>query len=300
MLKRVISLSLFLFTAHAGYAAECTINSFDKIIYIDGGLPSNIKSIVKNTDCSKEITNKFIKGILGSNGTITERALNTVYLEGVNEKVNLVPSKIQVSNIKTLLERQFKLEKDWSFEKIKFVNKKRVLGLSHNERAEFECDLCHTTGEKTISLKVINPIKNTSKTLWLQGMVFISTNVLVPNRPISPSETSLSPSNFKIKRVNVMRPEKFFTNKSKLVFYKVNKPLTGERGLMFTDLTPINLVSAGIPAKVILKSGTLTLHGKGVPSQSGKFGEVIKLKNPKTNRIITGKVVDFNKVVVDL
>ena len=37
-----------------------------------------------------------------------------------------------------------------------------------------------------------------------------------------------------------------------------------------------------------------------MPSRSAQFGETIELKNPSNNKIIVGKVVDYNKVVIEL
>lgn len=215
-------------------------------------------------------------------------------------KVELTPNKIQVINLKNEFQKQFKLRKGWSFGKLKMLNKKSAIGLGLESSLSLSCELCHTTGEKNISLEVRNPVEGFSKTFWAQGTVYISTIALVPVRAISTSEPQLSPSLFRKQQINVTRPEQFFTNSDQLVFYKLNKPLPEGNGLKFTDLTPINLVSAGIPTKVILKSGGLILNGTGIPSQSGKFGEIIKLRNPKTKRMIIGKVVDFNKVLVDL
>lgn len=299
-MKLFILLALFFF-ASLGYAKECSIKSYDKIFYIPTKGNKIHKSLIKESDCPTSIQSAFIEKIYQSSGLLTSRVLNyDNRFKKSGFTVRLVPNRIRVSNLKESLKEEFNLDNLWSFSKLKFVTKKTTLALSKEDSLSFACEFCHTTGEKTISLTVYNPIKNYSKTYWANATVLVATKVLIPNRPISPSEPQLTPSDFKLKYLSVTRPEKYFTNIEQLVFYKVNKPISANDGLLFNDLVPVNLVSAGTPTKIILKSKTLQVEGTAIPSQSGKFGEVIKLRNPKTNRIITGKVVDFNKVMVDL
>lgn len=282
-------------------AKSCNIHTFDKIVYLPTKNISKARGVIKKSDCPSLVQRKFIEQIFNSSGTLSSRALSTNEdLNKMGYKINLTPSKVHVSNLKDKLKRHFELGPKWSFGKLKLLNSKYFIGLNKSDSIDMDCEFCHTTGEKNISLNIYNSLKNFSKTLWLNSTVYISTSVLVPNRSVSPSEPQLVPTDFQFKYLNVTRPEKYFTNKNQLVFYKLNKPLAQGKGLQFSDLSPVNLVSAGIPTTIILKSKTLVLEGQGIPRQSGKFGEVIKLLNPKTKRTISGKVIDFNKVLVDL
>lgn len=300
-MKYLLILLTFLSFARVGYSKSCNIETFSKVLYLPGksSVPSN--QIIKDSDCSEIIKSAFSKRIINSNGVISSKVINAIQeIQNTGTTVTLNPTRVKIVNLKNKFKDQFKLSRDWTFGKLKMLNRKVIIGLNEGDSYNLSCELCHTTGQKNISVTTHNPITSLSKTYWVQGTVYISASVLVPKRAISPSETQLTPETFVKKKINVTRPEVYFTNKDQLVFYKLNKPLSKGSGLKFTDLTPINLVSAGIPTKVILKSGGLVLQGTGIPSQSGKFGEVIKLQNPKTRRMIIGKVVDFNKVMVDL
>lgn len=282
-------------------AKTCSIETFDKIVYLPTKKTSSNNKAIKKSDCPTSIQMKFTKQIFNSSGTLSSRVLNSNEdFSRSGYTVKLIPNKVLVVNLKDKLKRHFELGNKWSFGKLKLLNKHHLVGLNKNDSIDIDCEFCHTTGVKNISLTVHNPIRNFSKTIWLNATVFISTKVLVPSRPISTSEPQLKPSDFSFVNLEVIRPEKYFTNKEQLVFYKLNKSLEQGRGLMFTDISPVNLVSAGIPTKVILRNKTLVLESQGIPRQSGKFGEIIKLLNPKTKRTITGKVIGFNKVLVDL
>ncbi|MBK23922.1 MAG: flagella basal body P-ring formation protein FlgA [Halobacteriovorax sp.] len=300
-MKLILLASILFSFSSFGNTKSCKIDSFEKIYYLPNPNGFNSKEIIKRSDCPLDVKRKFNRQIYKSSGSLTSNIINSISeIKNSGYTVELTPNRIQVINLKNEFQKQFNLRKDWTFGKLKMLNKKSAIGLDLESSLSLSCELCHTTGEKNIALEVRNPIKGFSKTHWVQGTVFISTKALIPVRSLSASEPQLSPSLFKKELINVTRPEQYFTNIEQLVFYKLNKSLPEGTGLKFTDLTPINLVSAGIPTKVVLKSGGLVLNGTGIPSQSGKFGEIIKLRNPKTKRMIIGKVVDFNKVLVDL
>ena len=300
-MKILLIIALFIPSFVLAESKSCSITTFDKVYYLPTKNKSKARRVIKKTDCPEFLVGKFTKQIFNSSGTLSQRILNSNEdIAKSGYKINLFPKRVIVTNLKDKLKRHFELGNKWSFGKLKMLNKNIVIGLNKDDTIDLNCEFCHTTGEKNISFTVYNAIKNYSKTHWVSATVYISTAVLVPKRAISPSEPQLVPSDFELKNLNVIRPEKYFTNKEKLVFYKLNKAIVSGKGLMFTDLSPVNLVSAGVPTKIILRNKTLSLESQGIPSQSGKFGEIIKLRNPKTKRVISGKVIDFNKVLVDL
>ena len=66
------------------------------------------------------------------------------------------------------------------------------------------------------------------------------------------------------------------------------------------DFIQHNLVTAGRHTNVIFKSKGINLSLNALPLEYGKFGQDIRLRNPKSNKIIIGKVTDFNTVLVEL
>jgi hypothetical protein len=65
------------------------------------------------------------------------------------------------------------------------------------------------------------------------------------------------------------------------------------------DIQPVNLVNYGTPVKINLKNSAISLTKIASPTRSAQFGESVELKinNEKT---ITGKVIDYNQVVIEL
>lgn len=299
-MKYIILLSI-LFSTSAYSAEVCTIKTFKKIYYLPSASSPIKGKIIKSSNCPSIVTKKFKEHIFYSSGTFTQRALNNIEsIKKTKMSVRLSPKRVNIINLKDKLKDHFDLGAKWSFDNLKMLNKNNIFGLNQEDSLDIGCEFCHTTGKKNISLTIFNALSNYNKTHWVNATVFVSTKVLVSSRSISPSEPRLMPQDFVFKEINVTRPEKYFTNKSKLTFYKINKPLAQGSGLAFSYLSPINLVSAGIQTQVILRNKLLIVEGKGIPSQSGKFGETISLRNPKTKKAFSAKVIDFNKVLVDL
>lgn len=294
MFKVLIS-TLFLTSTITTFA--CNIQSFNKVVVISNSPLNSLKSLVKKTDCDSQTISRFVKAIQKTKGTINSRIVSEI----INKEVMLKPNTIRVSHINNIVKNRILNDSDRYF----FVDQSSriidsVVGLTSEESLSVKCNNCKTTGNKNITMSVYNPLTGKNKKYWITGKNLIKAQALVARRNISFSETSLSKSSFELKEVYSDKPEQFFVNPSKLVFYKVNKSLKKGSPLKFNDLHSIYLIQSGKPATVLLKNNSLSLSSIAMPLRSARFGETVPLKNQKTKKTIIGKVIDFNKVVVEL
>ncbi|MCP4913664.1 MAG: flagellar basal body P-ring formation protein FlgA [Oligoflexia bacterium] len=286
------------FTLLASYTTfACNIQSFDKVVVLSNSPLNSLESLIAKTDCDAQTINSFVQAIQKTKGTINSRIVSEI----INKEIMLKPNTIRVSHINQIVKDRILSGSDRYF----FVdNTSRavdsVIGLTSEESLSVKCNNCKTTGNKNIQMSVYNPLSGKNKKYWITGRNLIKAQALVARRNISFSETSLSKSTFELKEVYSDKPEQFFVNPSKLVFYKVNKPIKKGAPLKFNDLHSIYLIQSGKPATVLFKNNSLSLSSIAMPLRSARFGETVPLKNQKTKKTIIGKVVDFNKVVVEL
>ena len=85
-----------------------------------------------------------------------------------------------------------------------------------------------------------------------------------------------------------------------LKFYKLNKPLRPGELLRQSDLNPINLVKAGSKTEVIIENELIKLKTYGISRNNGGVGEFVEVFHPQKNKKYQGKVIDLNKVLVEL
>ncbi len=246
--------------------------------------------------CKKGEESKLKSFINDFEGTLHTRLVKTE--TGINAKLK---ENSKVFELNSFLNLRVEKEKDWRFVSSKVTaQKERLIIIQKGENLSINCDHCTHTGTKNIKLEIRNPIESRYKYSWVQTDLAAKTEALLPTRAIPVNNQALTPRDFERKVIYHTRPEQFFTQPEQLIFYKVNKPKSKGEAIKFQDLTPVNLVQMGQPATVILKNKGLRLETTAIPGQSGRLGQQIRLKNPRTKKTIIGKVVHFNKVEVEL
>jgi len=273
----------------------CHIKSSSRIILVDTKKLA-FSDIAKAENCSTDTQIRFLEMISSASGTLRADMIKGNF----PEKVKITPRTIRINTLSSLLGTHFNTFDKWAWTDVKFVSGKSALKLKRNEKVDFNCDFCKNLGDKSINMVVVDPIASTNKTEWFNASLKVEATALVANTDIQVNMDGLAPSSFIEKKVLTSKPENFFTNANKLVFYKLTRPLQKGEVLMFNHITPANLVRQGRAATIVLSNSTMSLSGKAMPLSNGKIGEQIQLRNLKSKKVMLGKVVDFNKVVIEL
>ena len=245
------------------------------------------KNIVKSSTCPKKISHDISSLLSRSQGTLTNRHLERI----LKQKVKIKPQKITVTPLREALLQQNPLPKNWYFIKPQLDG--NAVAYASSQQPKIVCHDCSLTGSKRFQVNI------GEKTVWGKVKVAIQTDVLITTSSIS-ANASIPPTGIRTKKLYSTSPEKFFKRKGHIHFYKTNKAIREGTPIKTSDLTGVNLVHANRPAKLILNSNYLNLSSTALPLRAGKIGDTIQLKTMKNNKTIVGKVVNFNKVRVEL
>lgn len=284
-------LVLFFITIQYAYG-NCSIETFDKFLVLNQEAVASKALAIKKTNCNDEIITKFLKLITNGNGYIRSHL--------IGDDVVLSPSKVRVQQVNTLVQSQVFHRADWIWQNETRLHTDSIFAIDKNESINLSCTNCSSPGNKTLKITISNPISNAQKIYWTTGKVLIKSKALVANQNITDLSKPISPSMFNIQEVLTENPENFYTNQSQLVFYKLVRRLKEGESLLFTTMTPSRLVSPGEKTKVSLSEGLLKLEIMATAIQGGKLGDTISLRNTRSNKTIVGKIVDYNKVIIDL
>ena len=273
--------------------ANCSIHSFGKIVKANDFNHADAQRAIKDSDCPAEKLQSFRNRIVKGEGT-----LRSGHFQGID----LHPPKIDLVSLDDLVAKNIFKQKNWYFKNSKIVtNNKAAFYLNSGESLHINhCKNCRKTGEKNIKVQILSPAKGRKRAVWVKGDILIKAKGLVLKENSGAGMGQLSSQQFVWRDVFTKNPQKLFTNLSEISFYKLNRSKNTSAPIYQQDLVPIRLVSPGRPAQIVLLNNGIKLSGQALPLNSGKFGEVIRLRNNKTKNIIVGKVVDFNKVVVQL
>lgn len=297
---KLVLVTLILFTTFTAWSKPCQISVYPKIYTIKESTTLLTKEIIKNSNCDLPTKREFVKFLTTTKGVVSSKQLTRMFKSMANKEITLQPSKIAIYKLEDFLTERIAFSKSWFVKDLKSAKRNAALVLNTNETLLVDCPTCNFPGNKSIRIIVQDPIKNTNKFQMLNAKVLIKTIALVPRGIIQVDNLPLSSKMFKKQEVFVDNPAHIFMNEKALVFYKANKPLTGEKALLLSDLVSVSIVKAGTPTSIQLSHDGISLSSTAIPLRSGKYGDIIQLRSTRSKKIIIGKVIDYNKVAIEL
>lgn len=292
--------TIFLFTSLQVSASECSVELFAKIYRLHVGQTLAARDVVRDSNCTPEISNKISAIISNSEGTIgTDFLKNELQKDFGDVSVNFTNKKISLLDFNEAIRDQLLPGSNLFFTQARSLNGISSLGLVEGEQMRAVCDACQSFGEKNIKIDINNVIANSSRTLWFASKIMAKVKVVKAKRSISFQQKNLEAKDFYFEDVLTMSPDNALTSLDNIHFFKSNKTILQNAVVSNLDLQPVNLVNYGTPANVTLVHGSISLQKTAMPIRSARFGETVELRGPN-NKNISGKVVDYNKVVIEL
>ncbi|MGZ3788431.1 MAG: flagellar basal body P-ring formation chaperone FlgA [Bacteriovorax sp.] len=300
-MKKLIPLFLLLSFKISAETASCTVELFSKIYRLESNQALSSDDIVHVSNCDSVVLNKVSQLISNSNGAIGADFIKAEIEKDFHEfSVNIMPRKLSLLELNSTLRDQLTSGSNLYFLNSKSLNGLRSLGLVEGEQLKASCESCNTYGEKNIKLDITSPLANTSRTLWFSSRIMAKIKVFKAKRNLSFQQKNLEANDFYADDIYSGSPDNLITTLDNIHFYKANRMILQGAAVSNLDIQPVNLINYGTPVNVILKNQNISLQRTAMPSRSALFGETIELKNPNNNKMIAGKVVDYNKVVIEL
>ena len=288
---------LFLLGFVQPYAYSCEIEAPKTLVVTEILESYELKPAFNYQNCDDNQIKNFNILLTDYTGELNQRILHSE----INDKRIRLKNSFTISSLETAINNRVQLPTNWKVIDLKTIGQTgHYFALSNEDHIQVNCNNCNNTGTKNIKFEIVNPVSNTRETHWVTGSVAIAVEALVSKSNISITNQALNKNDFELKTVYSARPENFFTFKDKLPYYKNHRPIRVGQVIHYNDISPLNLVNMGTLVQVKLNANGLKLEGKAIPTTSGKLGEIIQLKNPKTNKIIIGKITNFNEVEVEL
>ncbi|MDH5580782.1 MAG: flagellar basal body P-ring formation chaperone FlgA [Bdellovibrionales bacterium] len=294
MIKYII-FSSFLILSLASQA--CEIKTYDRLITNRDQINTKKNSLIKETSCPKKVLEKFISLVQEVSGTIDDNKINSILSEeGLTEYISIRPKKIEIIPLSFFLRKNIKIKnQDILFDNIQVLDRSFGFGLDHGEKYNIQCSNCELPGLKNISL-----IFKSTQPLWLTAQLKFKVSALVATTNISPSMRPLDKGQVELRDIFVSHPNNYFTDLKLIRFYRPSRPIVKSAPLNINDVTKVDLVRIGRPTSIILDGSGFFISSTGIPMNNGKLYQSIKIKNTKTNKVVTAEVVDFNKVKIKL
>ena len=285
---------LFLITCVFSYECfACVIKAPNKIVITAPSHHASIKNVITFEKCSSDLENRFVKNILDYSGVLQPRAVKLAYDA-------FIEHEIAIYTLEDYLSKNLKPGESLYIKEAKVVGQARsIFSLNEFDDISIDCNDCKNIG--THSAKIVHTnSKGQATSFWTSFKVQKKIDVLTARSSQSVDHKELQPHLFTWQTIYTEKPEAYFVEKNQLQYYKANQKLREGDALLKTHLTPVNLIKMGDMANIEMKLGNITLKGKGMATRSGKIGDVISLKNLRTQKVIMGKVIGKNTIEAQL
>lgn len=286
-------LVLIFFISFVQSALACTIETYSHILILNKN--ESYTNIIKKSDCTKDILGQFATFASAAQGTISSDSFQRSF-----PGITLKPDRVRFSSLEEYLEQRAFLPKEGRLINVSKLNGSGVIVIAEGQRFDVSCDTCPSTGVNTLKLVMRDNLGQQLNTHWLKVEIAIPAKAFVAKRHFPASFDGLDPTGFEIKTILTSKPQSLASTNAPIQFFKLSRSLAPGAVLERDNISPVQLVRPGSEVSVIISDGNVLINGSAAPLSYGVWGESIKLKNIRSSRIITGKVVDYNKVIVEL
>lgn len=286
MIKLAILLTL---SSKLAFTA-CNIRLYPHILKLNSILDD---SVIQGSDCSKEAQESFINFLNNFESTIKAKHLSSAISAEINEQINISPESINIQTLKQTIENSlshsgFIINKTTTLSSFSSFNSNTPI------KTNIICNNCNQIGEKNFKLTV------DSQSIWVSASFNQKTFAYIAKSAISAGSKNLKQDQFLKKEIVTNTNNQLFSDFENIDYYKVMRPIRMNQPLSILDVTPKTIIKANKLVDVILINSSISLKMKAIARQSARLGEEVELYNPKTKKRISGKAVDYNKVMVRL
>ena len=286
----------------------CKIQIYPYLYYLNSPQELNW-AVFPQHDCAKDITSKLLKLLQQQEGVVKTKHLVAALPANPAESITIFPEQVEIQSITAALTAQEDFGPTLIFNGLRFSDQRPWLGSYQKiqiDLSSLKKDNVIRLGEKQIKLTYF-PIPprasalsgSPAQILWLNARLQEKQKVLVAQENIGPGQ-KLNPQQFKWAEVALDQPVHYVTTLENLIYYKANKALAKNSILKQQDLIPEQLVRPSLPVTAIIEHGQLKMKNTAIARHGGSWGDTISLEVGVNKKIVAGKVIGPNKVLVQL
>lgn len=133
---------------------------------------------------------------------------------------------------------------------------------------------------------------------WVSADIAVFVQVPVPRRPIGANER-IRPQHFEMRRMNLANlPQDVVTRPADLEGAKASRALAPGQVVRMSDVELPYLVRRGHLVRVVAKRGALSITALGKALDRGRKGQIIRVLNIDSNRLIQARIINRGSVEV--
>lgn len=291
MINKLLIALFFILAAKLSIA--CEVHLPQNLVIL--GETSDFTQVIQQTGCNEETLQLVNKTLSSVEGKMT----SFQFVEMMKaSNVTIRPNFIQVQHLKNLVREQLMIPPGVQLRSSEAVNSPNYIAVAPGDRVEVQCIGCLYGTQQPLNINVIG-FDGTNRSMTVRAdfkKMVRAYRVLSFHQAFSEIEATSLKEEF----IESIPQTDLVTNLETLKFYKINKPLKAGDLLRQADLNALSLVKAGVKTEVIIENELVKLKTSGISRSNGSIGEFVEVFHQQKNKKYYGKVIDINKVLVEL
>lgn len=288
-----IILACLLFCCSFAYACKVTLPS-QLIVLGQEGYPG---SHLQSENCDDSTINDLHALINNLEGRVSSSRLVGV-MASQGHTLSVEPQMIQIQQLRSIVREQLPLPQGIQVKATSSVNMPNLLAIAPGDRLEVRCSQCLYGSQQALNVAVVG-FDGTRKDFIAAADFKKMVRAYRVVTPLS-SFSSISEHDLKEEYTEAVPHTDLVMDLNTLRFYKTNKALKPGSLLRQADLNAFSLVKAGLKTEVLLENSMVRIKTEGISRSNGAIGDIVEVYHPDKKRKYQGKVVDINKVLVEL
>lgn len=256
----------------------------------------------KNFDgqgCNDRLLSDLTQLISTMEGKIPTQQISELMTQKGHSNLRISPQMVNVQHLKSLVREQLLIPSGVQIKATRGINISNFLTMNPGDKLDIVCSPCLFGSQQAININ-ISSFDGAQSTI-MANVDFA--RMVRAYRALSaiPSFSEISgQGNLKEEFVEAIPHTDLLTDLDTLKFYRTNKPIRPGELLKKSDFNPVNLVKAGLKTEVIIENQVVRIKTHGISRSNGSLGEFVEVFHPQKNKKYQGKVIDINKVLVEL
>lgn len=284
-----------IFLIFSAFADACKIELPQKLLIIDES--ADITNAFSHQECSQNQLREAASIIKSVDGKISNSQLTEILLSK-NINAELSPDLMEIQHFKNLMRRQIPLPSGLSIKSSSSQDTNNFIALSGVDLIDIQCTPCLFGKNQLMNLTITE--SNGVKRKFNVKTDFAKMVKAYKLKSSQHAFSKVNPDDLEAVFVEAVPFTEFIDDLSLMKFYKFNKPVSAGDLIRRSDLTAENLVRAGNKTEVIIENELIRLKTSAIARNSGSFGDWVEVFHPQKNKKYNGKVIDLNKVLVEL
>lgn len=285
---------LFLFLTVQAFACEVLL-PYQMLVF--SSEPSG-KNVYQVKNCDAKVSDDLHQIVSGLEGRVASFQLKEM-MNSRGHQIEIAPQSVMIQQFRTVIRDQLLLPPGVQVKETRSINSPGILALPAGDKVEVSCIGCLYGTQQSLNVTILG--FDGSRQAMMASADFKKMVKAFRLTSALPSFSSVNDTNIlKEEYIETIPHTDLITDVEMLKFYKTNKPLKAGEILKKSDLNAVNLVRAGLKTDVVLENQMVRIKTSGISRGNGTIGELVEVYHPQKNKKYQGRVIDINKVLVEL